>query len=193
MQRPPVHLVLAVFAVALTGCFPDGRTLSAEEHLEATRLRLAYEDTFDKKLDPAAIDCLHTVEIYISTEERDRWCDAYACYWVDAFLPRRRGIMLFPDDLRTMSQPLHGQLLRHELLHRLLACAEGNADPPHSHPAWAGAPYVPAPAASIVSTAGAFAPTTERAPEDRVAKDGDIDTELLVGDVLDVPIEEASF
>ncbi len=157
MRRLPAFVLASVLA----GCFPDGRALSPEEHLEATRLRMAYEEAFDATLDDRQLDCLHSVEIEVSTESRDRWCDAYACYWISAFIPRRQGIMFFPDDLTTMLEPSHGQLLRHELLHRLLHCAEDDADPSHSHAAWAGAPYVPAPSTSIVASAGTIDPKDE--------------------------------
>jgi hypothetical protein len=174
VSRPPFLACMFL----LGGCFPEGRPLDREEHFEAARLVLAYEGAYDVVLVPAELDCIHSVKIVVSTPERDRWCDAFACYWVDALLPRRRGVMFFPEDLLTMPEPSHGQLLRHELLHRLLDCVEDDADVKHVHPGWSGRSTVPAPTTSIVATAASYDPADDpRLEEAAWAKAGEASEE----------------
>ncbi len=148
---------MRVAALALLGgCFPGARALEEGERFEALRLGVAYEAAYGARFSFEQWDCLYGVGIVVSTSERDGWCSgARACY-LDDRIERRRGVMIFADELDTLAPCAAGQLLRHELLHRLLECVEGDGDHEHRHPAWAGGSTVPAPNESLVASAASI-------------------------------------
>lgn len=116
----PIVLVLA-------GCFPDGLPPDAAQTQIAHQLVNLYGG-----LPPDDVACLLDVEIIVSSEAVERWCDPGdgGCYYGShAWLDSRHGTIFLHDAYEP-------GLLQHEFYHRLLDCTVRDEDTNHSDVLW---------------------------------------------------------
>ena len=131
--------IITIFGLALLlgGCFPETHEPTCEQHQEAEKVGLAYEELFDEELTDGQWDCLHNfVVAYGTTEEVTDFCDtdASGCYHKT---PMRRidNVIMLSTELTPGTGGEIG-VLHHELIHHLLHCVNGNSDHDHEGREW---------------------------------------------------------
>ena len=134
-----------VVVACLAGCFPPTSPATCEQHDQAERVGLAYEELFDDELSDEEWSCMHSFEVaYGTPDEINEFChvpwnevdyEQHGCFRPTPLRAVGPVIMVDPNEHES-SQIF---TLRHELIHLLIWCKNDGltaTSDSHSEPEW---------------------------------------------------------